>query len=239
MGPLIVIGSTDLDYCLLLEHILKVAGFDTVFGKTVEEVLYLGAHCAPCAILLDSKVSASCALSACVQLKKDPRTAEILTIALIQPRAENQYVDMLKAGIDESFIRPIIPSQLLDTLQAKAQTGHPLKAFSGNVCLWYAGIEMNLATHRVQRDGVEIHLGMIEFKLLSHLLRKPEQVCKRHELVADVWPKNIHVEPRTVNVHIARLRKALTVDGAPDLIRTVRSAGYALDGTSHIGAMAE
>lgn len=82
----------------------------------------------------------------------------------------------------------------------------------------------------MRRNGADIHLGQTEFKLLQHLMRNCEQVCGREDLVANAWPQNIYVEPRTVNVHVGRLRKALNLDGAPDLIRTVRSAGYALDG---------
>jgi two-component system phosphate regulon response regulator PhoB len=234
--PLILIGSTDSDYFLLLEHILEADGFDTVFGKSVEEIVHLGRECNPYAILLDSWSGSLSASSACVRLKDDPRTAGILTIALIGPGAESQYVDLLKAGIDESFVRPLAPSKLLEFLRSRARrSGRYTKKMNGDASLFYAGIELNLETHRVKRNGVDIHLGPIEFKLLQHLLRNCEQVCGRGDLVAYAWPQNIHVEPRTVNVHIGRLRKALSLDGAPDLIRTVRSAGYALDGGSVVG----
>lgn len=234
--PLILIGSTDSDYFLLLEHILEADGFDTVFGKSVEEIVHLGAECNPCAILLDSWSGSFSASFACVKLKNDPRTAAISTIALIGPGAENQYVDLLKAGIDESFVRPVAPLKLLEFLRTRARrNGRFFKKAQGDTSLFYGGIELNLESHRVKRDGVDIHLGLIEFKLLQHLMRNCGQVCGRGDLVAHAWPQNIHVEPRTVNVHIGRLRKALSLDGALDLIRTVRSAGYALDGDSVIG----
>lgn len=230
MRPLILIGSADSDYFLLLEHILEADGFDTVFGKSVEEIVHLGAECDPFAILLDAWSGSFSAASTCVQLKNDPRTARISTIALIRPEAQSQYVDLLKAGIDESFIRPIAPSRLLEFLRTRARrTGHFFKTMKSATPLFYAGIVMNLETHRVKRNGLDIHLGPIEFKLLQHLMRNCGQVCGRADLIANAWPRNIHVEPRTVNVHIGRLRKALSSNGSPDLIRTVRSIGYALE----------
>jgi two-component system phosphate regulon response regulator PhoB len=229
--PMILIGSADLDYYLLLEHILEVDGFDTVFGRRTDEVLHLAAECNPYAILLDCWVGLVSASGTCARLKNDRRTAMISTVALIGPGAESQYVDLLKAGIDEIFVRPIAPSKLLEFLRTRAQRrGRFFKHVRNDASLFYAGIELSIETHRVNRNGIEIHLGPIEFKLLQHLMRNREQVCDRADLVANAWPQNIHVEARTVNVHIARLRKALDLDGAPDLIRTVRSAGYALDG---------
>jgi len=231
--PLILIGSTESDYFLLLEHILEADGFDTVFGRSVEEIVHLGAECDPYAILLDSWRGPFSATAACVQLKNDPRTAGISTIALIGPGAESHYVDLLRAGIDESFVRPVAPSKLLEFLRTRARrSGRFFTTMNGGRSLFYADIELNLETHRVKRNGVDIHLGPIEFKLLQHLLRNSEQVCGRGSLIANAWPQNIHVELRTVNVHIGRLRKALSLDGAPDLIRTVRSVGYALEGNS-------
>lgn len=233
MRPLILIGSTDSDYFLLLEHVLDVEGFETIFGRSVEEIVYLATECHPYAILLDCRTASFSASQACQHLKKEPRTAGISTIALIGPGAESQYDDLLKAGIDENFVRPIAPARLLDFLRTRARGNRSFfKKATSDVSLSYAGIEMNAETRRVSRNGIDIHLGPIEFRLLQHLMRNPERVCGREELVANAWPRNIHVEPRTVNVHIGRLRKALRLDGSADPIRTVRSAGYTLDGNS-------
>ncbi len=88
---------------------------------------------------------------------------------------------------------------------------------------------MDLAAHRVRRGQTDVHLGPTEFRLLRFLLENPGRVFSREQLLDAVWGRDIYVEPRTVDVHIRRLRKALNVDDAADLIRTVRSAGYALD----------
>jgi two-component system phosphate regulon response regulator PhoB len=88
---------------------------------------------------------------------------------------------------------------------------------------------MDLAAHRVRRGGRDIHLGPTEFRLLRHLIEHPGRVFSREQLLNAVWGSEVYVEPRTVDVHIRRLRLAVNVDDEPDLIRTVRSAGYALD----------
>jgi len=232
--PLIVIGSTEADYYGLLNHILEAEGFDAVFGGTVEEVLHLAAECMPYAIILDSRVGSFSAAKACRALKGDPRTGDLALMALIEPGAESQYAELLEAGVDACFVRPIAPIKLLEHLRKHAGEGISSKT-NRNVPLAYAGIEMDLEGHRVKRNGVDIHLGQTEFRLLQHLLRHPEHVCDRRELIANAWPSNVHVETRTVNVHIGRLRKALLLGGGSDAIRTVRSVGYALDENSVSG----
>jgi two-component system phosphate regulon response regulator PhoB len=95
--------------------------------------------------------------------------------------------------------------------------------------LQYEDIIMDLTAHRVTRSGRNVHLGPTEFRLLQFLLQHPGCVFTREELLNAVWGPDIYVEPRTVDVHIRRLRKALNCDDAADIIRTVRAAGYALD----------
>ncbi|WP_426232281.1 winged helix-turn-helix domain-containing protein [Pararhizobium sp. DWP3-4] len=236
MRPLIVIGSTEADYYGLLDHILEAEGFDAVFGGTVEEVLHLAAECMPYAVILDSRVGSFSAAKTCRALKGDPRTGDLALIALIEPGAESQFAELLEAGVDACFVRPIAPIKLLEHLRTCAGDGEGISSKTNrNVPLAYAGIEMDLEGHRVKRNGVDIHLGQTEFRLLQHLLRHPEHVCDRRELIANAWPPNVHVETRTVNVHIGRLRKALLLAGGSDLIRTVRSVGYALDENSSSG----
>jgi two-component system phosphate regulon response regulator PhoB len=95
--------------------------------------------------------------------------------------------------------------------------------------LKYQDLVMDLASHRVKRNGREVHLGPTEFRLLRHLLENQGRVFSREQLLDMVWGRDVYVEPRTVDVHIRRLRKAINNDKENDLIRTVRAAGYALD----------
>ena len=95
--------------------------------------------------------------------------------------------------------------------------------------LEYADVVLDRARHRVTRGGQDIHLGPTEYRLLDFLMQRPGRVFTRERLLDAVWGANTYVEVRTVDVHVGRLRKALRLPNAPDLIRTVRSAGYALD----------
>jgi two-component system phosphate regulon response regulator PhoB len=90
---------------------------------------------------------------------------------------------------------------------------------------------MDLVAHRVTRAGKPIHLGPTEFRLLRHFLQQPRRVFSREQLLDQVWSQDAEIELRTVDVHIRRLRKALNEAGTADLLRTVRSVGYALDRT--------
>ena len=95
--------------------------------------------------------------------------------------------------------------------------------------LSYADIVMDLASHRVSRGDQSIKLGPTEFRLLRFLLERPGRVFEREQLLDHVWGQDADIEPRTVDVHIRRLRMAINLPGSPNVIRTVRSAGYALE----------
>src|SRR5207248_8754586 len=95
--------------------------------------------------------------------------------------------------------------------------------------LQLADVELDTAAHRVSRAGRPIHLGPTEFRLLRYLITHPGRVFSREQLLDAVWGHDVYVEARTVDVHIRRLRKALNAEDAVDVVRTVRSAGYALD----------
>jgi two-component system phosphate regulon response regulator PhoB len=93
----------------------------------------------------------------------------------------------------------------------------------------HGDLSVDRVAHRVRRAGKDIHLGPTEFRLLDYLIQHPGRVFSREQLLDAVWGSDVYVEARTVDVHIGRLRKALGADTAPNPIRTVRSAGYALD----------
>ena len=95
--------------------------------------------------------------------------------------------------------------------------------------LAYADVELDTVRHKVTRNGQVVALGPTEFRLLKHFLEHPGRVFSRERLLDSVWGMDSEIEPRTVDVHIRRLRKAINLEGLPDIVRTVRSAGYALD----------
>jgi two-component system phosphate regulon response regulator PhoB len=225
----IMIASTDADYYLLLSHIVSEAGFVVSLASSVAEIIQLSQQTNPIAILLDCRPGDPLAIKACLELKNEATTLGIKRVALIAPGAEQQYLDLMKAGIDESFVRPITPAKLLEFLEDLA--GRPLRVRNrrdGRAGLMYADIDIDLDLHRVSRSGRVVHLGPIEFRMLGHLVEHAGTICSRDALIQAAWPQGRYVERRTVNVHIGRLRLALGETGG-DIIRTIRSAGYILE----------
>ena len=146
---------------------------------------------------------------------------------MLTARTEDQdAVRALNTGADDYVTKPFHVDALLARMRAllRRTNAMPTKAR-----LNFHDVTMDLASHRVQRSGRSVHLGPTEFRLLEFFLQHPRRVFSREELLDAVWGPNVHVESRTVDVHIRRLRKTVNGDGEIDLVRTVRAAGYALD----------
>jgi len=223
MKPLVLICSKDAELYLFLSHILEADGFTSEPAGGVKEALALADERELQAVVLDCGPASATGSTICTRLKGEPRTGNLPVIALIAPGAESQHLDLLKAGIDESFVRPIAPAKLLDCLRTKLALPKP------GSWLRCGSLEMKLDAHRVRGSGQDIHLGPIEFNLLRHLLEAPGKVFSREELIDAAWPDNIHIGARTVDVHISRIRKALRTVSPGGVIRTIRAAGYSLE----------
>ncbi|RRH94537.1 DNA-binding response regulator [Mesorhizobium tamadayense] len=228
--PLVLICSQDAEFYLFLSHILEVDGFASEPAGGAKEALALADEREFQAVVLDCGPASITGSAICARLKRESRTGGLPIIALIAPGAENQHLDLLKAGIDESFVRPIAPTKLLDCLRTKLAMPKPGSNGNENGSWLTCGsLEMKLDAHRVCGNGHDIHLGPIEFNVLRHLIEAPGKVFSRDELIGAAWPANIHVGPRTVDVHMSRIRKALKAASPSIVIRTIRSAGYSLE----------
>ena len=169
-------------------------------------------------------------IEVCRQIRRSPETRALPVIMLTARGAENDRVRGLDSGADDYVVKPFSPSELVARLRAVIRRAQPS---SSEEVLRFGDITMDLTAHRVLRSGKAVHLGPTEFRLLRHLLRYPGRVFSREQLLDSVWGHDVYVEPRTVDVHIRRLRKALNADGDVDFVRTVRSAGYAIDHPAH------
>ncbi|MER9443064.1 response regulator transcription factor [Mesorhizobium sp. M0340] len=230
MKPLVLICSQDAELYLFLSHILGVDGFTSEPAGGVKEALALADQRELQAVVLDCGPASATGSTICARFKGEPRTGGLPVIALIAPGAENQHLDLLKAGIDESFVRPFAPAKLLDCLRTKLALPQPgSNGIKNGSWLCCGSLEMKLDAHRVRGNGHDIHLGPLEFNLLRQFLEAPGKVFSRDELIDAAWPDNIHIGERTVDVHISRIRKALKAASPDSVIRTVRSAGYSLE----------
>ncbi|KQU93136.1 response regulator [Ensifer sp. Root31] len=234
MKPLILICPRNVDIYLLLTHILNVDGFRTVLASE-EEVVEKAAAMKPEVIILDTGTDAASTLRTCATIRSNEVTAAIPTIALVAAGDERHYLDLLKAGVDENFVRPVLPIRLLNYLHSLSKlaarptaTEPPLTNTLADT-LAFGGLTIHVGRRLVIYEGRELQLGPIEFKLLSRLLEAPGNVFTRQQLIEVAWPPNLYVQSRTVDVHIGHLRRSLRRLTGSNLIRTVRASGYAVE----------
>lgn len=228
MKPLVLIGAKDVDFYLFLSHVLEAEGFETELADSIEEIFTIAAERQPCTIVLDCQPDSLPVIETYGRLKEDGRTKGIPVVALIGPGAEREHVQLLKSGVEDVFTRPVLPGKLLERIRGRLDDSGPARPAGDDALLTYADVELDLDTYRVRRKGREIRLGPIEFRLLRHFMQSPGLVFTRDELISAAWKENVHVGPRTVDVHVGLLRRALKAKSETDLIRTVRSVGYAM-----------
>lgn len=191
-----------------------------------EEALLLAQESPPDLVILDWMVEGLSGIEVCRRLRRMPSTANVPIIMLTARGEEEDRVRGLETGADDYVTKPFSPRELVARVGAVLRRVRP--ALAGEQ-LRYADLEMDTVGHKVRRAGRTLALGPTEFRLLKHFLEHPGWVFSRERLLDSVWGHDADIEPRTVDVHIRRLRKAVNEGGLPDIIRTVRSAGYALD----------
>ena len=224
--PLVLISTGDVEFFLLLDHVLSAEGFAAVLADTPEELCQAVEDRGPDLILQDCKFEHPLDSDTCRRLRQTAEASGIPFIALIDANAVNDHIALLRAGVQEVLTRPVSPNKLLDRIRFLLNIDR--QAANDGTVVSYGDVEMDLKKHKVFRDGQDIHLGPIEFRILHHLLKNPGQVFTRDDLIVAAWPSNVYVVQRTVDVHVGRLRKALKEGSGSDLIRTVRSVGYGL-----------
>ena len=210
---------------LLIWHFER-EGFDVRRTGDGEEALLLADEELPDLIILDWMIEGVSGLEVCRRLRRKPGTANVPIIMLTARGEESDRIRGLETGADDYVTKPFSPKELIARVGAVLRRVRP--ALAGET-LSYADVEMDLGAHRVRRAGKTVALGPTEFRLLRHLLEHPRRVFSRERLLETVWAHDPDIEARTVDVHIRRLRKSLNEGGLPEIIRTVRSAGYALD----------
>ena len=201
-------------------------GYDVTRTGDGEEALILVEEVRPDLVLLDWMIEGISGIEVCRRLRRRPATANIPIVILTARGEESDRIRGLETGADDYVTKPFSPRELVARVAAVLRRVRP--ALAGEQ-LAYADVEMDVAAHRVRRAGDQVALGPTEFRLLRHFLEHPGRVFSRERLIDAVWSRDSDIDARTVDVHVRRLRQALNGETRPDLIRTVRSAGYALD----------
>ena len=230
MKPRILIVEDEEALAEVLRYNFDREGFDPVVVTDGEEAILAVEEQQPDLVLLDWMLPGTSGLTVCQRLRRRAETRSLPIIMLTARVEEADRIRGLESGADDYVVKPFSPIELVARVRAVLRRAHPALAEEK---LGFNDVAVDLATHRVTRGGKPIHLGPTEFRLLCLLMERPDRVYSREQLLDKVWGRDIHVEPRTVDVHIRRLRKALGEHGDGDIIRTVRGAGYALDAYAH------
>lgn len=210
----------------LLEYNLGKEGFETAIATDGEEGLLKVEETKPDIVILDWMLPKVSGIEVCRRLRSSTDTRNIPIIMLTARSEESDRIRGLETGADDYLTKPFSTAELVARVRAVLRRIRPALV---DDTVTHGGIRIDRASHKVWRDDKEIHLGPTEFRLLDHLIQHPGRVFSREQLLNAVWGSDVFVEVRTVDVHIGRLRKALNIHKQGDPVRTVRSAGYALE----------
>ena len=222
----ILLVEDDQALAQLLIYNFEREEFEVEHTSDGDEALLLARETPPDLVLLDWMIEGVSGIEVCRRLRRMPETANVPIIMLTARGEETDRIRGFETGADDYVTKPFSPKELVARVGAVLRRVRP--ALAGER-LHYADIEMDMVSHRVRRSGEAVPLGPTEFRLLRHFMEHPGRVFSRERLLDAVWGQDSDIEPRTVDVHIRRLRKSINAGGRSDIIRTVRSAGYALD----------
>ena len=179
----------------------------------------------PNLLLLDWMLPDLSGIDICKNIRKDNSFKDLPIIMLTAKGEEEDKIKGLDSGVDDYLTKPFSFNELMARIKAVLRRSNP-NTVSDN--LEFEDLVLERIEKRVYRDKKEIQLGPTEFRLLEFFLVNPKRVYSRDQILENVWPNNINVESRTIDVHIRRLRKSINIQNKKELIRTVRSSGYSL-----------
>ena len=223
--PTILVVDDEAAQREVVAYNLESSGYKVICADNGEDALLITYEEQPDLIVLDWMMPKLSGIEVCRQLRVKKETKNI-PIILLSARSEDiDKVRGLEVGADDYVAKPYSVVELMARIHAQLRRSN---ASMAGEKLSFSDIELDSESHKVFRGGSEIKLGPTEYRLLSFLMEKPGRVRTRDQLLDRVWGRDIYVDSRTVDVHVGRLRKALTQYGGSDPIRTVRGAGYSL-----------
>ncbi|MEI6893608.1 MAG: phosphate regulon transcriptional regulator PhoB [Colwellia sp.] len=207
----------------MISFVLDQNGFNAIEACDIEQALDKIHEPYPDLILLDWMLPGGTGVSLAKKLKKNEYTRNIPIIMLTARSDEDDKVKGFEAGVDDFVTKPFSPKELIARIKAVIRRVSPTSLEEE---VDFHGLKLDPVTHRVAIKGRSLDLGPTEFRLLHFFMTHTERVYSREQLLDNVWGTNIYVEDRTVDVHIRRLRKAISGEGHDDFVQTVRGAGY-------------
>jgi two-component system phosphate regulon response regulator PhoB len=234
LTPYVLVVEDEDALSTLLHYNLEKEGYRVSLAADGEEALTQIDEQLPDLIVLDWMLPKVSGIEVCRRLRGRAETRNVPIIMLTARGEETDRIRGLDTGADDYIVKPFSMIELTARIRAVLRRIRPGLAEDRTR---QGDLTIDRVSHRVKREGREIHLGPTEFRLLDYFMQHPGRVFSREQLLDAVWGSDVYVEARTVDVHVGRLRKALNVEGATDPIRTVRSAGYSLD-QSAVGSSA-
>lgn len=210
----------------LIQYNLEKEGYKVHIFETGEEGFEHIKKNLPDLVILDWMLPDLSGIDICKQIKKETKLKSIPVIMLTAKSEESDKIRGFETGADDYVTKPFSTKELVLRVQALLKRAKPSLVED---IVSFKDIKIDRLSRRVYRGDNEIKLGPTEYNLLNFFIQNPTRVYSREQLLNHVWGNDVYVESRTVDVHIRRLRKAINLSEKDDLIRTVRSAGYALD----------
>ena len=223
--PLVLVIEDEAAQREVLVYNIEAAGYEAIWSDNGEDGVLSAQENNPDVIIVDWMMPKLSGIQVCRQLRANPDTKDMHIILLTAKSTESDKVHGLETGADDYVTKPYSVTELMARINTQLRRGRSVLAGQQ---LQYGNITLDAASHRVFRDGQEVKLGPIEFRLLTTLMERQGRVLSRDQLLDYVWGRDINVDTRTVDVHIGRLRKSLVAIGQNDPIRTIRGVGYAL-----------
>ncbi|MBS3798393.1 MULTISPECIES: phosphate regulon transcriptional regulator PhoB [unclassified Pseudoalteromonas] len=207
----------------MLVFVLEQNGFQAIEAEDYDSAIAAMVEPYPDMVLLDWMLPGGSGIQIAKKFKQSEHTRQIPIIMLTARGEEEDKVRGLEVGADDYVTKPFSPKELMARIKAVIRRVAPT---SLEEAIEVHGLRLDPISHRVTSQGSELDMGPTEFRLLHFFMTHPERVYSREQLLDHVWGTNVYVEDRTVDVHIRRLRKAISPMGHDRLVQTVRGAGY-------------
>ncbi len=222
MATSILIVEDEPEIRELLNFSLVRAGFDVAEAASGEMALQYLDNKLPDILIIDWMLPGMSGVELAKRLRRDELTNKLPLLMLTARTEETDLLKSFESGIDDYMSKPFSPRELVARIKALLRrTGVP-----ENNTVESSGIRIDLVSHRVTIAGTDINIGPTEYRFLELLMRNPDRVFERDQLLDRVWGRSTYIETRTVDVHILRLRKVLKPFGLDNTVQTVRSVGY-------------